>query len=87
MQDFISLTDIRIEALTVAHPDPEPTMHGLINYIDTKAECRHLKNLTCSSSPLPCANKYTVYTYTMLGGGAGGGGYGVIGEDGAKRDG
>ncbi len=29
-------TDIRIEALTVAHPDPEPTMHGLINYLTTK---------------------------------------------------
>jgi hypothetical protein len=21
--------------------------HGLINYIDSKAECRHLKKLTC----------------------------------------
>jgi hypothetical protein len=24
-----------------------PFQHGLINYIDTKAKCRHLKKLTC----------------------------------------
>jgi hypothetical protein len=26
------------------------TMHGLINYIDTKAKCRHLKKLTCKGT-------------------------------------
>ncbi len=81
--------------------------HGLINYIDTKAKCCHLKKLTCkgtlrqvflrvymdwrysqscwyflpsfancapltfslvqlSPSPLPCVNRYNVYTYTVL---------------------
>ncbi len=24
--------------------------HGLINYIDTKAKCRHLKKLTCKGT-------------------------------------
>ena len=24
--------------------------HGLINYIDTKAKCRHLKKLTCKGA-------------------------------------
>jgi hypothetical protein len=24
--------------------------HGLINYVDTKAECRHLKQLTCNGT-------------------------------------
>ncbi len=24
--------------------------HGLINYIDTKAKCRHLKQLTCKGT-------------------------------------
>ncbi len=86
--------------------------HGLINYIDTKAKCRHLKNLTCKrtlrqvfirdyrlelysimlvfsthlcelpspflsgstlppSPPLPCVNRYTVYTRVRGGGGIG----------------
>jgi hypothetical protein len=26
------------------------TEHGLINYIDTKAKCRHLKKLTCKGT-------------------------------------
>ncbi len=79
--------------------------YGLINYIDTKANCRHLKIITCKGtlwqvftivyrleiqsvmlvfstqfcdccrfklsgstlppSPLPCVNKYTVYTCTV----------------------
>ncbi len=25
-------------------------MHGLLNYIDTKAKCRHLKKLTCKEA-------------------------------------
>jgi hypothetical protein len=28
----------------------DPLTHGLINYIDTKAECRHLKKLTCKGT-------------------------------------
>jgi hypothetical protein len=83
----------------------------LINYIETKAKCRHLKKLTCTKTlrqvfirvyrmeiqsvvyfrprfvncrpsnlisgstlphpPLPCVNKYTVYTYTVCKGGGG----------------
>jgi hypothetical protein len=59
--------------------------HGLINYVDTKAKCCHLKKLTCKGtlpfslvqlstpSPLPCVNRYTVYTNTVCkGGGVGG---------------
>jgi hypothetical protein len=30
----------------------DPTMHGLINYVDTKAKCRHLKQLTCKGTLL-----------------------------------
>jgi hypothetical protein len=78
--------------------------HGLINYIDTKAKCRHLKIFSCKGtlrlvfirvyrleilsvilvfstsfancypSPLPCVNKYTVYTYTVTTVRKGGGG-------------
>jgi hypothetical protein len=25
-------------------------IHGIINYIDTKAKCRHLKQLTCKGA-------------------------------------
>jgi hypothetical protein len=25
----------------------KPSSHGLINYLDTKDKCRHLKKLTC----------------------------------------
>ncbi len=27
--------------------DKEDVQHGLINFIDTKAKCRHLKKFTC----------------------------------------
>ncbi len=86
-----------------------PDQHGLINYMDTKAKCRHLKKLTsirrCLSEfidwkysqsswyfrpsfvnhltfslvqlsaplPLPCVNKYTIFTYTVCKGRGGSG--------------
>jgi hypothetical protein len=41
--------DISHVALILAHPlgwlvQLQPAVHGLINYIDNKARCRHLKN-------------------------------------------
>ncbi len=90
-----------------------PRSRGLINSIDNKADCRHLKKLNCKGTlrqgvyqnlytgeavshigifdpavwtvalltfslvqlpPLPCVNKYTVYTYTVCKGGEWGSG-------------
>jgi hypothetical protein len=31
-------------------PEGDTQHHGLINYIDTKAECRHLKKLICKGA-------------------------------------
>jgi hypothetical protein len=30
--------------------DTQGEMHGLINYKDTKAKCRHLRKLTCKGT-------------------------------------
>ncbi len=39
-------------------PTGEESGHGLINYIDTKAKCRHLKKLTCKGTlRSPCFSK------------------------------
>jgi hypothetical protein len=47
----------------------EEHKHGLINYIDTKVKCRHLKKLTCQGALLhvficliPSPPGYTLYT-------------------------
>jgi hypothetical protein len=37
----LDVTNLQMEF----RPGPDPANHGLINYIDTKAKCRHLKNL------------------------------------------
>jgi hypothetical protein len=48
--------------------------HGLINYKDTNAKCRHLQKLTCkgtlrqvseSQNPVPVPPVYTVYLFTV----------------------
>ncbi len=31
-------------------PSPPPPPHGLINYLDTTAKCRHLKKFTCKGT-------------------------------------
>jgi hypothetical protein len=31
---------------------PQGTTHGILNYIDTKTKCRHLKKLTCKGTLL-----------------------------------
>jgi hypothetical protein len=40
-----------------------------------------LSGSTLPPSPLPCVNKYTVYTYTVCFGGGGGMGYGILGPE------
>jgi hypothetical protein len=49
----------------------KPVTHGLINYIDTKAKCRHLQNFTCKGTVLypPVAHMYTYLFAQERGGG------------------
>jgi hypothetical protein len=63
-------------------------MYGLVNYIDKEIQsfimvfstqlCKllHLSPSLWFNSPLPCVNKYTVYTYAVC---KEGGRYGVLG--------
>ncbi len=40
--------------------------HVLNNYIDTKAKCRHLKNLTCKGTPYPPSLTHCIRVYSIL---------------------
>ncbi len=61
-------------------PSPSPSPHGLMNYIDTKANCRHLKKLTWEGdfaagfylSVTHCTTQYATCTYSHREGGEGG---------------
>jgi hypothetical protein len=41
---------VRINVLSMVQARIEACLHGLINYIDTKAKCFHLKKLTCKGT-------------------------------------
>jgi hypothetical protein len=76
---FMSCQQAHVSRAKLLYQEKGGGEHGLINYTDTKAKCRHLKNITsyglcgrCSSvwGPLPSYELiptplHTVYVYTV----------------------
>ncbi len=42
--------EVELGAIILLNPLKYQQMHGLINYLDTKAKCRHLKKSTCKGT-------------------------------------
>ena len=44
----------------------EGSQHGLVNYIDTKAKCRHLKKLTCKGTLQVFIRVYKLLIHSVM---------------------